>query len=70
MVGWAVATARRRTEGLRRKWRAEVGPRLPGGRPRLLSLLAEHISFECLVFAEIRDGEPQRIDRDELVRDA
>jgi hypothetical protein len=55
---------RRTTEGME-KWRAEVGPMLPGAGPRPLRSGLEHeSSFECLVFAEIRDGHAEWIDRD------
>src|ERR1700739_697336 len=49
-------------------WRAEVGPRLPGGRPRLVcSPDSGKISFECLVLTEVGDRQSQRIDGDEFV---
>src|SRR5208282_6811573 len=41
----------RRTTGGREKWRAEVGPMLPGAGPRPLRLgLVRGSSLECLVF--------------------
>ncbi len=37
-------------------WRAEVGPMLPGGRPRTLPFEFEVVlSFECFVFLGIGD---------------
>src|SRR2546430_2458669 len=68
-VGWAVVTAGRTVEELRRRWRAEVGPRLPGGCPLLLSLHAAWSSFERLIFAEVGDRKPQRVNGDQFVRD-
>src|SRR3981189_440476 len=67
-VGRAVWRWRKVTTRERTRWRAEVGPRLPGGRPRLLWLLASAKgSFERLVFAEVGNRETQRIDGDQLV---
>ena len=52
----------------REKWRAEVGPMLPGAGPRPLLLgLARGRSFERLVFPEVRDSESQRIDGDQFI---
>src|SRR5216684_1574211 len=67
-VGWAVRRWRQVTTRGRKKWRAEVGPRLPGGRPRLLWLPSSaKDSFERLVFAEVGNREAQRIDGDQFV---
>src|SRR6266481_6108541 len=67
-VGWAVRRWRKETTRGRQKWRAEVGPRLPGGRPRLLELPSSaKDSFERLVFAEVGNREAQRVDGDQFV---
>ena len=56
------------TTGGRKKWHAEVGPRLQGGRPRLLfAVYCVGESFERLVFPEIGDREAQRIDGNQFV---
>src|SRR6266852_3623487 len=69
-TGRDVAHVGRRSKGEREKWRAEVGPMLPGAGPRALpSRLGGESSFERLVFAEIGDGHPERIDRDQFVGD-
>src|SRR5580692_6273883 len=69
-MGRAVAQVGRRTTGGREKWRAEVGPMLPGAGPRpLRSGLGRESSFERLVFAEIGDRHPERIDRYQFVGD-
>jgi len=56
---------------LRKEWRAEVGPRMQGVRPATGSFLPERVrhSFECFVFAEVRDDQAERIDGNELVGD-
>ena len=52
-MGRAVAQVVRRSTGGREKWRAEVGPMLPGAGPRPLCYgLARESSFERLVFAD------------------
>ncbi len=52
-------------------WRAEVGPMLPGDRPRPLRFWYEVVlSLECLVFSEVGDCEAQRINGDQLVGDS
>src|SRR6267143_6856399 len=67
-VGWEMRRWRKETTRGGKKWRAEVGPRLPGGRPRLLWLPScAKGSFEGLVFAEVGNRETQRIDGDQLV---
>jgi len=69
-MGRAVEQVGRGTTGGREKWRAEVGPMLPGAGPRpLRSGLGRESSFECLVFAEVGDGHPERIDRYQFVGD-
>src|SRR5580704_18604578 len=51
-----------------RRWRAEVGTSLPCVRPRPLRFaFGRGSSFEGLVFAEVRDGHPERIDGDQFV---
>src|ERR1700746_1724596 len=69
MVGWAGAVARRPIAEWGGKWRAEVGPRLPGGRPRRLLRypIFAKLSFERLIFTEIGNRHTQRIDGDQLV---
>src|SRR5208282_4578910 len=58
----------RRTTGGREKWRADVGPMLSGAGPRPLRFgLVRGHSLEGLVFAEVRDGQSERIDGDEFV---
>src|SRR5580658_7603473 len=48
-MGRDVARVGRRTTEGRRKWRAEVGPMLPGAEPRPLRFeLGSGTSFECL----------------------
>src|SRR5712692_6023949 len=67
-VGWAVRRWSEVTTRWRKKGRAEVGPRLPGGRPRLLWLPSSaKDSFERLVFAEVGNRKTQRIDGDQFV---
>src|SRR5713101_7836599 len=67
-MGTDVARVERRTTRGREKWRAEVGPMLPGAGARpLRSGLGRESSFERLVFAEIRDGHAERIDGDQFV---
>src|SRR3981189_619585 len=62
-VGWAVQRWRKATTRRRKSGGARVGPRMPGGRPRVLSLPASAKgSFERLVFAEVGNRETQRID--------
>src|SRR5271168_3951809 len=67
-MGRDVAHVGRRSTGGREKWRAEVGPMLPGAGPRpLLFELGSGASFECLIFAEVGDGHAERIDWDQFV---
>ena len=67
-MGRDVAHVGRRTTEGKEKWRAEVGPMLPGAGPRPLRFeLGSGTSFERLVFAEIGDGHAERIDRDQFV---
>jgi hypothetical protein len=68
-VSWDVAFVRPRAWAAERRWRVEVGPTLPCVHPRPLRFAYElGFSFECLVFAEIRDGYSERVDRNEFVR--
>src|SRR5260370_40538026 len=58
---------RRPTEG-REKWRAEVGPVLPGAGPRpLLPGFVQRPSFECLVFPEVGNRESEWVDGDQFI---
>src|SRR5271165_2391655 len=67
-MGRDVARVGRRTTRRREKWRAEVGPMLPGAGPRLLRLeVGSGISFERLVLSEIGDRKTQGVDGDKLV---
>src|ERR1700734_3847089 len=52
-MGRDVARVGRGTTEGRRKWRAEVGPMLPGAGPRPRFEFGSGASFECLVLAEI-----------------
>jgi hypothetical protein len=57
-MGRDMAPVERRTTERREKWRAEVGPMLPGAGPRLLLLgFVRESSFERLVFPEVSDRE-------------
>src|SRR6267142_2815297 len=70
-VGWEVRRWRKETMRGGKKWHAEVGPRLPGGHPRLLWLPSSaKDSFEGLVFAKVGNREAQGIDGDQVVRHA
>src|SRR6266478_9698576 len=70
-LGWAVTLVGAKREGKSGTWHAEVGPMLPGDRPRPLRFENGFVlSLECLVFPEIGDCQAQRIDRDELVWDS
>src|SRR5229473_605280 len=70
-VGREVRRWRKETTGRGKKWRAEVGPRLPGRRPRLLWLpCSAKDSFEGLVFAKVGNRKAQGIDGDQVVRHA
>src|SRR6267154_4651073 len=63
----AAHAGRGATEG-REKWRAEVGPMLPGAVPRLLRLeVGRETSFERLVFPEVSDRESQWVDGDQFI---
>src|SRR5579864_8280759 len=56
-AGWDAARVGRKLVRRGTAWRAEVGPMLPGDHPRPPGFaFRRRPSFECLVFAEIRDG--------------
>src|SRR5580700_11119541 len=68
-VSWDVAAVRSRASASGRRWRAEVVTTLPCVRPRSLGFACgPGFSFECLVFAEVGNGDAERVDRNEFVR--
>lgn len=66
-VSWDVAVRRSTAAESALRWRAEVGPSVPGVGPRPGFVLGVRSSFEGLVLAEVRDGHSQRIDGDQFV---
>jgi hypothetical protein len=67
-MGRDVAHVARRTTDGREKWRAEVGPTLRGAGPQPPRLgFGGEISFERLVFPEVRNRESQRVDGNQFI---
>src|ERR1700680_2263798 len=67
-VSWDVAHERRKVVRYERRWRGEVGPILRCVRPRPLRFACGlGFSFERLIFAEVGDGQSERVDGDQFV---
>src|ERR1700726_2420917 len=65
----AVTPVGRGTTDGKEKWRAEVGPALPDSGLRFrFGLCFATQSFERLVFAEVSDGDAERIDGNQFIR--
>src|SRR5438309_1903948 len=61
----AVAVVEIKAGARRKNWRAEVGPRMRGARPR--PVVWSRSSFEGLVLSEIGDRNTQGVDGDQFV---
>ena len=67
-VSWDVAARKSTAAAAGRRWLAEVGTTLPCVRPRPLGFACGlGFSFERLIFAEVSDGHPERVDGNEFV---